>query len=126
MGLDLLLDFSVTKQLPLTGDDLARFMNFIDDDEKVVYFFGSTRDRVVFTDKRIITYNEKGLTGTKKEYRFFFYKKISSFSIETAGIFDADADFRIWCSGVGAFQIKMAPKLPIMELCEFLNNTITQ
>lgn len=126
MGLDLLFDFSVTKVLSLTDDGLNKFMRFIDDDEKVIYFYGATRDRVVFTDKRIITYNEKGLTGMKKEYHFFLYNKISAFSMETAGILDSDADFRIWCGGMGCFQIKMGGEIPVFDLCEFVNNMLSK
>jgi hypothetical protein len=66
----------------------------------------------------------QGLTGSKKEYRSFPYSNISSFSVETAGTFDGDSDFRIWVSGVGVFEIKFHKKLDIKKIGRFLSNKI--
>ncbi len=63
----------------------------------------------------------QGITGSKKEYRTFPYSKISSFSIETAGTFDGDSDFKIWLSGVGVFEIKFRKKLDIKKVGRFLS-----
>jgi len=66
----------------------------------------------------------QGLTGSKKEFRSFPYSKISSFSIETAGTFDGDSDFKIWVSGVGVFGIKFHKKLDIKSIGKFLSSKI--
>lgn len=66
----------------------------------------------------------QGLLGVKKEYRFFPYSKITSYSVETTGNFDADSDFKIWVSGVGVFEIKFAKKINIIELGKFMASKI--
>ena len=63
-------------------------------------------------------------TGSKKEIRCFPYSKISSFSIETAGSFDADTDFKIWVSGVGVFGIKFSKSLDIKEIGKFMSQKL--
>lgn len=49
---------------------------------------------------------------------------ISSFSIETAGFFDGDSDFKIWVSGVGMFEIKFHKKLNIKKIGKYLSGKI--
>ena len=66
----------------------------------------------------------QGLTGSKKEFRVFPYSKISSFSVETAGTFDGDSDFKIWISGVGVFEIKFHRKLNIQQVGSFLMSKV--
>ena len=39
------------------------------------------------------------MTGRKQEYLSIPYKSIISFSIETAGTFDLEAELKIWLSG---------------------------
>ncbi len=63
----------------------------------------------------------QGFTGSKKEYRSFPYSRISSFSVETAGTFDGDSDFKIWVSGVGVFEIKFHKKLDIKKIGKYLS-----
>ncbi|NRD24096.1 PH domain-containing protein [Winogradskyella litoriviva] len=83
-----------------------------------------TRDKVVFTTHRIICYDVQGLTGSKKEIRFFPYSKRTSFSVETAGFFDGDSDFKIWDSGVGCFGIKFGRSIDIRKIGFFLAKTV--
>lgn len=66
----------------------------------------------------------QGITGSKKEYRSFPYSKISSFSVEIAGTFDGDRDFKIWLSGVGVFEIKFRKKLDIKKVGRFLSEKL--
>lgn len=54
----------------------------------------------VFTNKRLILVDKQGVTGKKIEYHSIPYKSITHFSIETAGSFDLDAEFKIWLSGM--------------------------
>jgi len=115
MGLDLIANFSVIQKVDV-NDEKALFELFMSEDEEILLSFKHARDRVVFTNKKIIAYDVKGLTGTKKEFRFFPYSKISSFSVETAGTFDMDSDLKIWVSGVGVFGIKFGTKINIKEI----------
>ncbi len=72
-------------------------------DEQVLASFKAVRDYVVFTDKRIITVNVQGLTGKKKDFTSLPFSKVPAFSIETAGVFDLDAELDLWFSGLGRF-----------------------
>lgn len=119
MALDLIAKFSVVAPLDLDEAE-AVFGAFLAPDEKIRLAFTHVRDKVVFTDNKIIALDVQGLTGKKQEFRFFPYSKISSVSVETAGTFDLDADFRIWLSGVGCFEVRFARALDIKAIGVFL------
>ena len=123
MKLDLLVKFSVTKEIP-PDFAIEKIKDILISSESIEMAFTHTRDKVWFTDKRIIAMDVQGLTGSKKEYRSFPYLKISSFSIETAGTFDGDSDFKIWVSGVGAFEIKFHKNLNIKKVGKYLSEKI--
>ncbi len=67
--------------------------------EQIQAAFRLVRDKFVFTNKRLILVDRQGMTGHKVEYVTIPYKSIKSFSIETAGTFDRDAELKIWLSG---------------------------
>ena len=123
MAIDLIAKFSVIDKVN-PNDNKEIFEPFLAPDEQIVLSYKHIRDKVVFTTKKIICYDVQGLTGSKKEYRFFPYSKVSSFSVETAGFFDGDSDFKIWASGVGCFEIKFGRKLDIKELGSFMASKI--
>lgn len=119
MAIDLIAKFSVSEKVePKESKD--KFDLFLAPQEEILLSYKSIRDRVVFTTKKIICYDVQGLTGSKKEYRIFPYSKISSVSVETAGFFDFDSDFKIWVSGVGCFEIKFGRKIDIKEVGSFM------
>ena len=119
MALELIEKFSVIEKVH-PNDSRELFELFLSVDEEIALSYKNVRDKVVFTSKKIICFDVQGLTGSKKEYRFFPYSKISSFSVETAGFFDGDSDFKIWVSGVGCFEIKFGKKLDIKEIGAFI------
>ena len=123
MKIDLLVSFSVTsKEEPNASRD--KIETILIDNEAIQLAYTHTRDKVWFTDKRIIAMDVKGLTGSKKSFKSFPYSKISSFEVETAGTFDGDCDFKIWVSGLGVFEIKFRKNLDIKEVGKFLSNQI--
>ncbi len=123
MALDLAFKFSVTNKVD-NNDGLDAVKELLITDELIQLSYKAVRDRVWFTNKRIIAMDVQGITGSKKEFRSFPYSKIASFSIETAGFMDADGDFKIWASGVGVFEIKFAGKLNIKEPAKILSEAI--
>ncbi len=123
MKIDLLVEFSVTKE-ESAHDNLDRIQDILIEGENVDLVFSHVRDKVWFTNKRIIAMDVQGITGSKKEYRSFPYSKITSFSIETAGTFDGDSDFKIWVSGVGVFEIKFRKKLDIKKVGRYLSSKV--
>ncbi|MBT9189343.1 PH domain-containing protein [Zobellia russellii] len=123
MKIDLLVTFSVTKEDNLEASR-AKVADILIDNEEIELAYSHVRDKVWFTSKRIIAMDVHGLTGSKKEFKSFPYSKISSFSVETAGTFDGDSDFKIWVSGVGVFEIKFRKSLNIKKVGKFLSEKL--
>ena len=60
--------------------------------ERIIMAFQTVRDQVVFTTKRILVVNVKGITGKKVAYLMYPYSKVQYFGIETAGLMDIDCE----------------------------------
>lgn len=89
-------------------------------DEEVVYSFKSIRDRVVFTNRRIITINTQGVTGKKKEFFSIFYCMLTAFSVETAGTFDLDCELKLYLSPIGEIQLNFVRGTDIQKLSQLI------
>lgn len=107
-----MLDFknsSVFKLKPIENDDVREdFHQFLIDEESIFAAFKSIRDQVVFTNKRIITANVQGITGSKVDYTSLPYSKIQAFSVESSGTLDLDCEIQVYLSelGMAHFEIK--------------------
>ena len=123
MPIDLFAKFSVTQKAG-PEEEMDLFSQFLSGEEVPLLSYKHSRDRVIFTDRRIIAIDFQGLTGKKKEFRIFPYSKISSFSLETAGTFDLDSDLKIWVSGVGVFGIKLGKKIDVAEIARLLSEKV--
>ena len=55
---------------------------------------------------------------------FIPFSKITAFSIETAGTLDANAELKIWASGVGGLKLNFTPKTDIFEIGQFIGQFI--
>ncbi|MFT6902034.1 MAG: hypothetical protein ACJAXS_002242 [Colwellia sp.] len=76
--------------------------------EYIFAAFKSIRDQVIFTNKRIITANVQGITGSKVDYTSLPYSKIQAFSVESSGTLDLDCEIEVYLSelGMAKFEIK--------------------
>lgn len=107
-----MIDFknsSVFKLKPIDRDDAREeFTVFLIEGEEIFAVFKSIRDQVVFTNKRIISANVQGITGSKVDYTSLPYNKINAFSIETSGTLDLDCEIQLYISELGQvnFEIK--------------------
>ncbi len=95
--------------------------DFLIDGESVIGTYQSVRDGVVFTNKRIIAINVQGLTGKKKDFTSIPYSKISTFSLESAGVFDLDAELEIYLSGVGKVKFEFTGSTDVKEICKTIS-----
>jgi len=97
------LDFSNKKIFKLKQENIESGIstvgNLLIENEQVIGSYSSMRDKVVFTNKRIISVNVQGLTGTKRDFTSFPYSKIQIYSVETAGTIDLDAELELFFSG---------------------------
>ncbi|MBE7093374.1 MAG: PH domain-containing protein [Clostridiales bacterium] len=94
--------------------------------ETIVGTYQGVRDGVVFTNKRIIAINVQGLTGKKKDFTSIPYSKITTFSLETAGVFDLDAELEIYMSAVGKVKFNFTGNTDVKEICRFISQYALQ
>lgn len=76
------------------------FDQLLPDGEKIEKAYQVIRDMFLFTNKRLIVVDRQGVTGKKMEYRSIPYDSIRQFSVETAGMWDRDAELKLWVAGV--------------------------
>ncbi len=95
--------------------------DFLIDDERIIGTYQSVRDGVVFTTKRIIAINVQGLTGKKKDFTSMPYSKITTFSLETAGVFDFDSELEIYLSAVGKVKFEFTGATNVKDICRIIS-----
>ncbi len=94
---------------------------FLIDGEQIVGTYKSVRDGVVFTNKRIIAINIQGMTGKKKDFTSIPYSKITTFSLESAGVFDLDAELEIYLAAVGKVKFEFTGSTNVAEICKIIS-----
>ena len=92
--------------------------------EHILGAYKSIRDYCVFTDKRLISVNVQGVTGKKKAYTSLPYKKVSIFSVETAGVVDLDGELELVFSGVGSVRFEFTGGSDIKQICQVISEYI--
>ena len=121
-----MIDFdkqTVFKMKPIdVGETHDEVKNFLIIGEQVISVFKALRDQVVFTNKRIIAINVQGITGSKRDYTSIPYSKIQTFSVETSGTFDRDAEIEIYLSAVGKVRFEIKGSADII----LVNKTISE
>ncbi len=95
--------------------------DFLIDGEDIIGAYKSVRDGVVFTNKRIIAINVQGITGKKQDYTSIPYSKISTFSLETAGVFDLDSELELYMSGVGKVKFQFTGSTDVKAICKAIS-----
>lgn len=101
-------------------DGLAMVGDLLIDDEEIFSSFKGIRDMVIFTNRRIIAVNVQGLTGKKKDFSSLPYSKVQAFSLESAGVFDLDAELELWFSGLGKVKFEFDSKFDVRLFSKFL------
>lgn len=92
--------------------------------EEIVQSFQSNRDGIVFTTKRIIAINTKGITGQSKDYTSLPYNQIQAFSIETAGFIDLDSELELWFSGQIKVKFDFARGIDVVNICKMISEFV--
>ena len=120
-----MIDFtnkSIIKLKPINADEGQKLVNdLLIEDENVYFAFSSMRDKLVFTNKRIISLNVQGVTGKKIDYTSIPYSKLQAFSIETSGTFDLDSELDVTISGLGTIRFELSAQTDIRKLCKFIS-----
>lgn len=102
----------------------AQFENVLVENENIEAAFSLFRDKMVFTNKRIIFLDKQNVTGSKKEYLSVPYHAISVFSVESAGTFDADAEIKLWVREIGQITKKVGKSTDTMQIQKILASYI--
>ena len=84
--------------------------------EEVVAAFATVRDKVVFTDRRVIAMDIQGI-GKKVSYCNLPYSRISSFCVETAGMFDLDSELTLHTPSGSKTTFEFSAGFDIRGLC---------
>ena len=92
--------------------------------ESIISSYKTVRDGVVFTNKRIISINVQGLTGTKKDFTSLPYSKINAYSVETAGTIDLDSELEMWFSGLGQVKFEFKSNSNVTEICKIISTFV--
>ena len=95
------------------GDKIVR--EILIKNEITTAAFTSMRDKLVFTDKRIISINVQGISEKKIDYTSIPYSKIQTYSVETAGFLDLDAELDVTISGLGTIRFELTDKIKICQ-----------
>jgi hypothetical protein len=103
------------------GDFEKMVSDILIPNEMIVCSYKSVRDGVVFTNKRIITINVQGMTGKKKDFTSIPYSKITTYSVETSGTFDLDAELEIYISAVGKLKFEFTGKTDVKAICKIIS-----
>ncbi len=92
--------------------------------EQILSAYKAMRDFCVFTNKRVISVNVQGLTGTKKDYTSLPYSKVSAYSIETAGTFDLDSELEMYFSGLGKVRFEFSGASDIVKIGKIVSEFV--
>lgn len=92
--------------------------------EQILSAYKAMRDFCVFTNKRVISVNVQGLTGTKKDYTSLPYSKVSAYSIETAGTFDLDSELEMYFSGLGKIRFEFSGASDIVKIGKIVSEFV--
>lgn len=123
-----MIDFTNKSLIKLKATDIKDGEETVKDllisEEEVAFAFVSMRDKLVFTNKRIISVNVKGVTGKKIDYSSIPYCNIQVFSIETSGTFDLDSELDITISGLGTVRFELSSQTDIKQIGKYLSSHI--
>jgi hypothetical protein len=84
--------------------------------EAVTAAFATVRDKVVFTDRRVIAVDIQGI-GKKVSYCSLPYTRVSSFCIETADVFDLDSELTLHLPSGSKATFEFSAGFDIRGLC---------
>lgn len=115
-----MINFQNSNVFKLKATDNNTFANILSqiivNGEQVIGSFKTIRDGVVFTNKRVIAINVQGVTGKKIDVTSLPYSRLSAYSCETAGVFDADSELELWFTGLGKVRFEFSGKTNISEI----------
>lgn len=94
-------------------------------DESVDACYKVGRDMCVYTTKRVIVVDRRGMTGKSVEYRSFPLRYVTAFKLSTAGSFVSSAEATIYADGSRSFDQDLAKcSSDIWQVSTILTNKV--
>lgn len=119
------LNKRIIKLKPIPVNDVeANISDILSSTEEIGYAFTSMRDKLIFTNKRLISVNVQGITGKEVDYTSIPYSKMQTYSIETSGAFDLDSKLEISVFGLGSVIFELSSNTDIKSLCRYMSEYI--
>ena len=121
-----MIDFENMKYIKMKEDEKysKKAEDLIVPGEEILGSYKAVRDGVVFTTKRVIIINVQGFTGKKTDYTSLPYSKFNAYSIESAGVFDMDAELNVYISGMGMLKFEFRGRSDIKEISRYISQAI--
>ena len=105
---------SVWNLKPISVDDVrTEVMSLLVKGEIIAAAFKTVRDQLIFTNKRIISVDVQGLTGTRKSYSSLPYSKVQFFAVQTPGFGELVPDSELFLSFANGFTAKFEFRGPV-------------
>ena len=105
---------SVWNLKPISIDEVrTEVMNLLVKGEIIAAAFKTVRDQLIFTNKRIISVDVQGLTGTRKSYSSLPYSKVQFFAIQTPCFGELVPDSELFLSFSNGFTAKFEFRGPV-------------
>lgn len=105
---------SVWNLKPISVDDVrTEVMSLLVKGEIIAAAFKTVRDQLIFTNKRIISVDVQGLTGTRKSYSSLPYSKVQFFAVQTPGFGELVPDSELFLSFSNGFTAKFEFRGPV-------------
>lgn len=111
--------FFKMKEVAANSFDETVSMFYVEGEESIACY-QAVRDYMIFTNKRMIVVDVQGITGKKRDYSSFPYKKIQAFSVKTAGVLDLDTDVDIVFAGLGTIHLEFATSTNVAKLLRLI------
>ena len=123
-----MIDFENAHFLKLKPVDTETYAKYVEpmfaEGEYIIQCFRGIRDGVVFTNKRLIAINIQGVTGVKKDFTSLPYKRVQTYSVETAGVLDMDSELDLWFSGVGHVRLEFTGAADVSYICKMISERV--
>lgn len=115
--------FFKLKPIPME-EGIKSVEGLLTENEEIIDSYSTMRDKVIFTNKRIISVNTKGLTGMRKAYTSIPYKMIEVYAVTTAGLLDLDAELDISVASMGNIHFEFHGSSNVLRICGIISNII--
>jgi hypothetical protein len=116
------IDFDTDINFDLTPIDTTavnkNIFALLIDGEQVIDAFKTVRDQLVFTNKRIIFVDVKGITGKKQEFSNLPYKMVQYYEIQTVGFAELipDAELNLHFANGHTAHFEFRGKCRILDI----------